>query len=270
MTANLDTYVSSPYPTATYASATELRVGTYNGGGDKYRSYLQFPLSGSAGRTSSRGQHQGRQTRRQRGGLGRGRGGRSAVHLEGRHHLTPLRRVGRHQSGLQLLRPHDTAGQVLSSLYVNGTSTYDGTADTLVCGFHYERVAGPSLADLGRTYVTSPAGPSLADLARRSFPEQASPQDILDAEAEQGWDSPAPTAPGPSRRTSGDRRLTTPRRQHPGPDGVDGTTVHPAAETARGWTCAVTAQRGGRGARVRVAACMGSVMVDGRPSRGRR
>lgn len=189
MTANLDTYVSSPYPTATYASATELRVGTYNGGGDKYRSYLQFPLSGSAGRTSSRGQHQGRQTRRQRGGLGRGRGGRSAVHLEGRHHLTPLRRVGRHQSGLQLLRPHDTAGQVLSSLYVNGTSTYDGTADTLVCGFQYERVAGPSLADLGRTYVTSPAGPSLADLARRSFPEQASPQDILDAEAEQGWDS---------------------------------------------------------------------------------
>jgi hypothetical protein len=40
-----DTYVSSAYPTTTYSTATELRVGTYNGGADKYRSFLTFPLA---------------------------------------------------------------------------------------------------------------------------------------------------------------------------------------------------------------------------------
>ncbi|MET1004290.1 MAG: insecticidal delta-endotoxin Cry8Ea1 family protein [Propionibacteriaceae bacterium] len=33
------------------------------------------------------------------------------------------------------------SGQVLSSLYVNGRSNFYGTADTLVCGFQYERPA---------------------------------------------------------------------------------------------------------------------------------
>lgn len=44
VTANFDTYASSAFPTAEYYTDTELRVGTYNGGGDKYRSFLQFPL----------------------------------------------------------------------------------------------------------------------------------------------------------------------------------------------------------------------------------
>lgn len=42
---SIDAYVSSAYPTANYASSTELRVGTYNGGGDKYRSFLKFGFS---------------------------------------------------------------------------------------------------------------------------------------------------------------------------------------------------------------------------------
>ncbi|WP_162257525.1 DNRLRE domain-containing protein [Phycicoccus sp. Soil802] len=46
-TASFDTYVSSAYPTATYSTSTELRVGTYDGGGDKYRSFLTFPISGA-------------------------------------------------------------------------------------------------------------------------------------------------------------------------------------------------------------------------------
>ncbi|MEP7368612.1 MAG: DNRLRE domain-containing protein [Dermatophilaceae bacterium] len=41
---SFDTYVSSLYPTAKYSAATELRVGTY-GSGDKYRSFLTFPLA---------------------------------------------------------------------------------------------------------------------------------------------------------------------------------------------------------------------------------
>ncbi|GAB3439138.1 hypothetical protein GCM10027517_12190 [Phycicoccus ginsengisoli] len=45
VTTTLDTYVSSAYPTATYSADTELRVGTYNGGGDKYRSFLNFPMA---------------------------------------------------------------------------------------------------------------------------------------------------------------------------------------------------------------------------------
>ncbi|MEP7369389.1 MAG: DNRLRE domain-containing protein, partial [Dermatophilaceae bacterium] len=45
ITTNFDTYVSSAFPSATYSTATELRVGTYNGGGDKYRSFLNFPIS---------------------------------------------------------------------------------------------------------------------------------------------------------------------------------------------------------------------------------
>jgi large repetitive protein len=39
---SIDAYVSSAYPSANYASDTELRVGTYNGGVDKYRSFLKF------------------------------------------------------------------------------------------------------------------------------------------------------------------------------------------------------------------------------------
>jgi YD repeat-containing protein len=50
-TATFDTYVSSAYPTTAYSTATELRVGTYNAGGDKYRSFLTFPISaGIAGK----------------------------------------------------------------------------------------------------------------------------------------------------------------------------------------------------------------------------
>ncbi|MFC8503146.1 DNRLRE domain-containing protein [Pedococcus sp. NPDC057267] len=44
-----DTYVSSAYPTSTYSTATELRVGTYNGGGDVYRSFLTFPITALRG-----------------------------------------------------------------------------------------------------------------------------------------------------------------------------------------------------------------------------
>ena len=50
VTTSFDTYVSSAYPTAEYSTATELRVGTYNGGGDKYRSFLTFPLASITGK----------------------------------------------------------------------------------------------------------------------------------------------------------------------------------------------------------------------------
>ncbi|MDN5796931.1 MAG: DNRLRE domain-containing protein, partial [Intrasporangium sp.] len=45
MTTISDTYVSSAYPTSNYRSETTLRVGTYNGGADKQRSFLQFDFS---------------------------------------------------------------------------------------------------------------------------------------------------------------------------------------------------------------------------------
>lgn len=50
VTTSFDTYVSSAYPSATYSTSTELRVGTYDGGGDKYRSFLTFPLASFAGK----------------------------------------------------------------------------------------------------------------------------------------------------------------------------------------------------------------------------
>ncbi|QGN59554.1 DNRLRE domain-containing protein [Nostocoides sp. HKS02] len=50
ITATFDTYVSSTYSTAAYASSTELKVGTYNGGSDITRTYLNFP-------NAMRGQH---------------------------------------------------------------------------------------------------------------------------------------------------------------------------------------------------------------------
>jgi RHS repeat-associated protein len=42
---SFDTYVSSMFPTAEYSTSTELRVGTYNGGADAYRSFLTFPIA---------------------------------------------------------------------------------------------------------------------------------------------------------------------------------------------------------------------------------
>lgn len=49
ITTSFDTYVSSAYPTATYSTSTELRVGTYNGGADVYRSFLTFPITALRG-----------------------------------------------------------------------------------------------------------------------------------------------------------------------------------------------------------------------------
>ena len=49
VTTSFDIYVSSLYPTATYSTSTELRVGTY-GSGDKYRSFLSFPLASFGGK----------------------------------------------------------------------------------------------------------------------------------------------------------------------------------------------------------------------------
>jgi RHS repeat-associated protein len=46
---SIDAYVSSAFPSANYASSTELRVGTYDGGGDKYRSFLKFGLANFKG-----------------------------------------------------------------------------------------------------------------------------------------------------------------------------------------------------------------------------
>jgi hypothetical protein len=42
---SIDAYVSSAFATTNYATDTELRVGTYNGGGDKYRSFLKFAFT---------------------------------------------------------------------------------------------------------------------------------------------------------------------------------------------------------------------------------
>jgi RHS repeat-associated protein len=50
VTTSLDTYVSKAYPSATYSTSTELRVGTYNGGADVARSFLNFPLASVAGK----------------------------------------------------------------------------------------------------------------------------------------------------------------------------------------------------------------------------
>ncbi|NMM24482.1 MAG: DNRLRE domain-containing protein, partial [Phycicoccus sp.] len=50
VTTSFDTYVSKQYPTATYSTATELRVGTYNGGVDAVRSFLSFPLASIKGK----------------------------------------------------------------------------------------------------------------------------------------------------------------------------------------------------------------------------
>jgi large repetitive protein len=49
VTTSFDIYVSSLSPTATYSTSTELRVGTY-GSGDKYRSFLSFPLASFGGK----------------------------------------------------------------------------------------------------------------------------------------------------------------------------------------------------------------------------
>jgi RHS repeat-associated protein len=50
VTTTFDTYVSKQYPTATYPTSTELRVGTYNDGVDAARSFLSFPLASFGGK----------------------------------------------------------------------------------------------------------------------------------------------------------------------------------------------------------------------------
>ena len=48
--ASFDTYVSKSSPNTSFASATELKVGTHNGGGEVARSFIWFPLSAIRGK----------------------------------------------------------------------------------------------------------------------------------------------------------------------------------------------------------------------------
>lgn len=50
VTTSFDTFVSKAYPTATYSTSTEIKIGTYNGGADAARSFLTFPLASIRGK----------------------------------------------------------------------------------------------------------------------------------------------------------------------------------------------------------------------------
>ncbi len=80
-------------------------------------------------------------------------------------------------------------GEVLSSIHINGISSYYGSADCAVFGFKYSQAATPNLDGLRRLYVASPLEISLTSLAAGSVAKLVD-LGTLKARAEaEGWNS---------------------------------------------------------------------------------
>lgn len=80
------------------------------------------------------------------------------------------------------------AGQILSSIHINGVSDYYGSADCAVFGFKYEQSQTAILDALRLQYVASPSGTSLEALAQRSVAVPVALEQLTAHALAQGWE----------------------------------------------------------------------------------
>lgn len=81
------------------------------------------------------------------------------------------------------------AGEILSSIHINGVSEYYGSADCAVFGFKYEQSQQANPDALKLLYVTSPSGATLDELAARSVAKQVQLDELTARAAAEGWDA---------------------------------------------------------------------------------
>lgn len=80
------------------------------------------------------------------------------------------------------------AGEILSSIHINGVSSFYGSADCAVFGFKYEKTKSASVEALRRLYIASPKGATVQQLAQRCAAKPASVDELQEAAAAGGWD----------------------------------------------------------------------------------
>ena len=81
--------------------------------------------------------------------------------------------------------PH---GEIVSSIYINGTSEYYQSADLIIIGYQYQATATADLTALRHLYVCSPSQIDLAQLAARCVTKPVSLDTLSAAAKQEGWD----------------------------------------------------------------------------------
>jgi hypothetical protein len=80
------------------------------------------------------------------------------------------------------------SGEIMSSIHINGVSTFYGSADCAVFGFKYEQSQTANPDALRLFYITSPSDVSLNNLAQQSASNSESIAELTTQAAEENWD----------------------------------------------------------------------------------
>jgi hypothetical protein len=81
------------------------------------------------------------------------------------------------------------AGEILSSIHINGVSNYYGSADSAVFGFKYEQSETANLDALRLLYVASPTPVTVDALAARAVTKPVAPDELSARAAAEDWDT---------------------------------------------------------------------------------
>jgi len=79
--------------------------------------------------------------------------------------------------------------EVLSSIHINGVSTFYGTADCAVFGFKYEQSQKADLDALRHFYIASPSSETINDLAARCVTKQVAMDQLSAKASAESWDA---------------------------------------------------------------------------------
>ena len=80
-------------------------------------------------------------------------------------------------------------GEIISSVYINGTDQFYQSANLIIFGFQYQRKATADLTALRHLYVASPTEIDLAQLAARCVTKPVSIEALKAAAETEGWDA---------------------------------------------------------------------------------
>ncbi len=100
------------------------------------------------------------------------------------------------------------SGEIVSSIYIHGTSEFYQSADLIILGYQYQQKATADLTALRHLYVVSPSQIDLAQLAARCVTKPVSIEALKAAAETEGWD-----VQRQQYRNSLTRRSTAAKRQ---------------------------------------------------------
>lgn len=80
-------------------------------------------------------------------------------------------------------------GEIVSSVFINGTDQFYQSANLIIFGFQYERTTAPDLTALRHLYVVSPSQIDLVELAARCVTKPVSIAMLTETAKREGWDA---------------------------------------------------------------------------------